>query len=96
MKHTIITVIVGLMAVVIIGMYCQFAHQTPLRATDSPASVQTTPVRVIMSVRELQAALNAKGHSRYTCEVDGKWGSETAKALDNFICDRNYKESTYE
>ena len=70
--------------------------QRPQKASSSPVSVQTAPKHGIMSIRELQQALNDKGHSRYKCEVDGKWGPETAKALENYICDRNYKESTYE
>ena len=45
-----------------------------------------------MSIRELQQALNAQGHSRYDCEVDGKWGPETAQALENYICDRYAKK----
>ena len=95
MKSTICTLIVGIMAVIMIGMYCHIAHSTPLRATHSPAQTTAAPVKQIMSIRETQTALNAQGHSRYKCKVDGKWGPETAKALDNFICDRNYKESTY-
>jgi hypothetical protein len=66
------------------------------KAPHSPSETITAPKREIMSIRELQQALNDLGHSRYYCgEVDGIWGSKTAKALDNFICDRNYKESTY-
>ena len=49
--------------------------------------------RVPMSIRELQRFLCEAGHSRYKCEIDGKWGNETAIALDNYICDRYYKES---
>ncbi len=66
------------------------------KANSSPAQTTTTTVKRIMSIRELQQALNAQGHSRYSCEVDGCWGPETAKALENYCNDRNYKESTYE
>lgn len=84
MKTTIYTLIVGLMAIVMVGMYCERQSKPPER----PLSRLTTPERVIMSIRELQQALNDKAHPRYKCEVDGQMGQETLKAWDNFICDR--------
>lgn len=67
-------------------------HQCPIPAPDSPVEQRTTLEPVIMSIRELQQALNDKGHSRYKCEVDGRMGKETLKAWDNWICDRQAKK----
>ena len=73
------------------ALYCAYkglTHNCP--------EPQTVVVKEIMSIREQQTFLNAQGHSRYDCgEVDGKPGPLLFKALDNYICDRNYKESTY-
>ena len=68
------------------------ASQVPVKVPDRPPSVQTAPERVIMSIRELQTALNEKGHSRYSCEVDGRMGKETLKAWSNWICDRQARK----
>ena len=55
-----------------------------------PSERRTAPELTIMSIRELQQALCDKDDpwGRYQCKVDGKWGSETAQALENYICDR--------
>ncbi len=65
------------------------------RTTQAPDTPQAVVIekRVPMSIRELQAFLCEAGHSRYKCAIDGKWGKQTAKALDNWLCDRYYKES---
>ena len=86
------TTILGICIVMAIGLYCNMAH----KATDRPQEAITVVKRGIMSIRELQTFLNEKGHSRYACKVDGKMGKETQRAWDNWICDRHYKESTYE
>ena len=92
MKNAIIYIMFIICGCLVIYVWANWGREAP----SSLASIQTTPVKQIMSIRETQTALNAQGHSRYKCKVDGKWGPETAKALDNYICDRNYKESTYE
>jgi hypothetical protein len=93
MKNAIIYILV-----IVCG--CLFLYsQRSIKPSNSPVSVQTAPEREILSIRELQQALNDLGHSRYYCgEVDGKLGgpdSKTRTAWNNYICDRNYKESTY-
>lgn len=90
MKTTIHTIIAGLFFVGVVALFSKQAHQ-PIKAVSSPVSVRTAPEPTIMSIRELQTALNAKGHSRYRCEVDGKMGKETLKAWSNYICDRQAK-----
>ena len=101
MKNGAYIIIVALVFAVAFGitigkLQSKYPANMGREAPSSLASIQTTPVKQIMSIRETQTALNAIGHSRYKCKVDGKWGPETAKALENFICDRNYKESTYD
>ena len=85
--NTLIVLAIGLGIVYTIALKCKVAHAKPV--------VKVVVQKEIMSIRELQQALNDKGHSRYKCKVDGKWGGETTQALDNYICDREYKESTY-
>lgn len=85
---TALTTVIGIMFVIIVGMYCKIAHMSTFVAPDSPPAIITAPELAIMSIRELQTALNAQGHSRYKCEVDGKMGKETLKAWSNYICDR--------
>lgn len=92
MKNAIIYIMFIVCGCLSLHVWANMGREAP----SSPVEQRTTPDKQIMSIRELQQALNAQGHSRYYCEVDGKWGPETAKALDNYICDRNYKESTYE
>lgn len=71
--------------------------QRPQKASSTSIEQQAAPEQVIMSIRELQQALNDKGHKRYYCgKVDGKPGPKLFRAWSNWICDRNYKESTYE
>ena len=77
--------------ILFIACGCLFLYsQRPIKAVSSPVSVLTAPEGHIMSIRELQQALNDKDDpwGRYECKVDGKWGSETAQALENYICDR--------
>ena len=78
------TKMIALLIVILIGYWCQQAHTAP----DSPVQAITTSQPVIMSIRQLQQALNDKGHSRYACEIDGRMGKETLKAWSNYICDR--------
>ena len=92
MKNAIIYILFIVCGCLVIHVWANWGRE----AHGSPARTTTAPVKQIMSIRETQTALNAQGHSRYKCKVDGKWGPETAKALDNYICDRNYKESTCE
>ena len=87
MKNAIIYILV--IACGCLALY----SQRPVALAKSVTKVEVQ--KEIMSIRELQQALNDKGHSRYKCKVDGKWGGETAQALENYICDREYKESTY-
>ena len=91
MKNAIIYILFIVCGCLVIHVWANWGREAP----SSPVQAITTPDKQIMSIREMQTFLNAQGHSRYKCKVDGKWGPETAKALDNFICDRNYKESTY-
>lgn len=89
-------IILNVIVIVMLGALCTFVRYVgvkdgsgvPVKAPQQAVEMRTAPERVIMSIRELQAALNAREHSRYKCEVDGKWGPQTAKALDNYICDR--------
>ena len=85
MKNAIIYILV-----IVCGSLALYS-QRPVALAKSVTKVEVQ--KEIMSIRELQQALNDKGHSRYKCKVDGKWGSETAQALENYICDREYKES---
>ena len=80
----------ALFCVFVIALFCRQAHQRPIKAVSSPVQTRTTPEPTIMSIRELQQALNDTDDPwrRYKCKVDGKWGSETAQALENYICDR--------
>jgi len=90
MKATIYTTLFGLFCVFVTALFCWQAHQRPIKAVSSPVQTRTTPEPTIMSIRELQQALNDTDDpwGRYECKVDGKWGSETAQALENYICDR--------
>ena len=80
----------ALFCVFVTALFCRQAHQRPIPAPDSPVSERTAAEPTIMSIRELQQALNDTDDpwGRYECKVDGKWGSETAQALENYVCDR--------
>lgn len=82
----------GLMIVLVFTAILCFVvamtHPRPYFSPHSPPTAITAPEQQIMSIRELQTALNAQGHSRYKCEIDGRMGKETLKAWSNFICDR--------
>ena len=92
MKNAIIYILFIVCGCLVIHVWANVGRE----AHGSPTGGLTTPVKQIMSIRETQTALNAIGHPRYYCgEVDGKPGPLYFKALDNYICDRNYKESTY-
>lgn len=62
--------------------------QRPIKTPSKAVGRQTALEQGIMSIRELQQALNDKGHSRYKCEIDGRMGPQTLKAWNNYICDR--------
>lgn len=85
---TAFTTIIGILIVIVIGWYCQQAHTAP----QTPPETLSASEPVIMSIRELQQALNEKGHSRYKCEIDGRMGKETLRAWSNYICDRQAKK----
>lgn len=91
MKSAIIYILIIVLGCCCIYIWANVGREAP----SSPVQTRTAPEQEIMSIREMQTFLNVQGHSRYACEVDGKWGPETARALENYICDRNYKESTY-
>ena len=80
----------GLFCIIVTALFCWQAHQRPIKAVSSPVQTRTASEPTIMSIRELQQALNDTDDpwGRYECKVDGKWGSETAQALENYICDR--------
>ena len=61
-----------------------------LRAGATAREGHPAPIvkEVPMSIANLQSYLNRQGHSRYRCTVDGKYGPETAQALENYLCDR--------
>ena len=78
MKNLIIYILV-----IICGcLYLLYAGATV--RDDHPAVIKEVP----MSIANLQSFLNRQGHSRYRCTVDGKYGPETAQALENWLCDR--------
>ncbi len=85
MKNTIITIIVGLMAVVIIAQHCA------IKAPNSSVSVQT-----IVSAIEIQQRLKDTGKRRYDPGIiDGKIGSKSQKAWDNYVCDQQAQAKKY-
>ncbi len=85
-------VIVGFLLVVTIAFHLDNIRlRSLIQAPQAPATAITAPEQRIMSVRELQAFLNDKGHSRYACGVDGRMGKETQRAWDNWIMDRYAK-----
>ena len=87
MKGLIYSTIIGLLFCICTAWVCREAHAKPIIKT----------VKVPMSITELQTFLNEQHDpwGRYECKIDGKYGQETAKALDNYLCDQNYKRSTY-
>ena len=85
MRNTLITILVGLSFVLALGAWTRERCKPPV----------VIEKKVPMSVRETQEFLNDQGHSRYKCKVDGIPGPETFKALDNWLNDQHYKESTY-
>lgn len=84
MKNTIITIVVAVMAVVIIAQHCA------IKAPSELPSVQTTEKVIdIPSIRQIQQRLKDTGKKRYDCgKVDGKFGSKTRQALENYKCDQ--------
>ncbi len=84
MKNLLITILIGA-TILLFAAYKQKAQARPI--------IKIVPQKVPMSVRELQTFLNAQGHPRYHCKIDGKPGPETFKALDNWLCDDAYKRS---
>jgi peptidoglycan hydrolase-like protein with peptidoglycan-binding domain len=80
LRDTLFCIVFGALVIVVIAQHCA------IKAPSSPISGQTTIE--IPSIRQIQQRLNATGKKRYDPgKVDGKFGSKTRQALENYKCD---------